>query len=310
MMIPILLALLLAASSSALPHPAPLASAALDAKRHPATAPGVPRAALDPKENPLLVAHRGDSIAAPENTLEAFASAHEKGADVLETDVFLSSDGVVVCIHDTTVTRTTEATGRVDSYTYDELAQLDAGFRFTRDGGQTYPFRGTGVRIPSLREALLALPDAIFNIDMKEGEPMARPLAALVEELGCQARVQVATTRADGGGMDTFRALQPSVKMVATVGETLSFAALFVVGLPGAHTPIGFEYQVPVIGGLSDSPELIRAANALGQTVQHWTINDRDEMVRLLNIGSDGIMTDDVSMGAEVFAPYRPPPHR
>ena len=93
--------------------------------------------------------------------------------------------------------------------------------------------------------------------------------AALVEELGCQARVQVATTRTDGGGMDTFRALQPSVKMVATVGETLSFAALFAVGLPGAHTPIGFEYQVPVIAGLSDSPELIRAANALGQTLQH-----------------------------------------
>jgi glycerophosphoryl diester phosphodiesterase len=65
---------------------------------------------------------------------------------------------------------------------------------------------------------------------------------------------------------------------------------------------------VPVIAGLSDTPELIRAANALGQTVQHWTINDGAEMVRLLDIGSDGIMTDDVSLGMEVFAPYRPPP--
>ena len=261
-----------------------------------------------PKENPLLVAHRGDSIAYPENTMEAFVSAHQKGADVLECDVYLSSDGVVMIIHDSTVTRTTEATGRVGSYTFQELRQLDAGYRFTRDGGVTFPFRGRGVRIPSMREALLSLPDAIFNIDMKEGEPMARPLAQLVEELGCQNRVQVATTRADGGGMDTFRQLQPAVKMVATVGETLAFAALFVVGLPDAHTPVGFEYQVPVITGLSDTPELIRAANALGQTVQHWTINDGREMVRLLEVGSDGIMTDDVSLGVEVFAPYRPPP--
>eukprot|EP01047_Picozoa_sp_COSAG01_P101331 COSAG01_NODE_31082_length_604_cov_0.835644_1_plen_138_part_01 len=62
---------------------------------------------------PELIAHRGDSIAYPENTLEAFISALVKGADVIETDVFLTADGIVVCIHDTTVTRTTEATGAV-----------------------------------------------------------------------------------------------------------------------------------------------------------------------------------------------------
>eukprot|EP01043_Picozoa_sp_COSAG02_P022402 COSAG02_NODE_1164_length_14157_cov_2.925096_2_plen_359_part_00 len=311
-------AVLLLVACDALPHaptnpPALTLSQSLTAIARNRTTPSgdSSTAPSTPKENPLLVAHRGDSLPYPENTMEAFVSAHRKGADVLECDVYLSSDGVVMIIHDSTVTRTTEATGRVDSYSYEELRQLDAGYRFTRDGGATFPFRGQGVQIPSMREALLALPDAIFNIDMKEGEPMARPLAQLVEELGCQDRVQVATTQAAGGGMDTFRELQPTVKMVATVGETLAFAALFVVGLPDTHTPIGFEYQVPVIPGLSDTTELIRAANALGQTVQHWTINDGVEMVRLLDIGSDGIMTDDVSLGMEVFAPYRPPPvHR
>jgi hypothetical protein len=103
---------------------------------------------------PELIAHRGDSIAYPENTLEAFMSAFVKGADVIETDVFLTADGIVVCIHDTTVTRTTEATGAVSSYTLAELQQLDAGYRWTRDGGATFPFRGTGVYVPTLREAL------------------------------------------------------------------------------------------------------------------------------------------------------------
>jgi hypothetical protein len=75
-------------------------------------------------------------------------------------------------------------------------------------------------------------PTAVFNIDMKEGEPMARPLAELVEEMGVQARVKVATTRTDGAGIETFRALQPEVTMVGTVGETINFALLWLIGLP------------------------------------------------------------------------------
>jgi hypothetical protein len=75
-------------------------------------------------------------------------------------------------------------------------------------------------------------PTAVFNIDMKEGEPMARPLAELVEEMGVQARVKVATTRTDGAGVETFRALQPEVTMVGTVGETINFALLWLIGLP------------------------------------------------------------------------------
>jgi glycerophosphoryl diester phosphodiesterase len=141
---------------------------------------------------------------------------------------------------------------------------------------------------------------------MKEGEVMARPLAALIEELGVQDRCQVATTAADGGGVATFSELQPTVYMIGTVPETLAFAALFVIGLPGSHIPVGDEYQVPVISGLSDDPEIIRAANSLGQKLSYWTINDGAEMVRLLDLGADGVMTDDVSLGAEVFAPYRP----
>lgn len=273
--------------------------------------PSLPEVAAEqqrsPKEHPLIVAHRGDSIAFPENTLEAFRSAHEKGAHVLECDLYLSADGVVMVHHDDTVTRTTEAEGSVDSYTYEELSRLDAGYRFTLDGGNTYPFRGQGVRIPSLREALLALPEAIFNIDLKQGEALVRPVAALIDELGCQDRVQAATTKFDGSFMDTFRQLQPRVKTVATIGETVGFMALAAVGLSQWHKPVGFEYQVPVIRWLSDSERVIRAANSLGQTLQHWTVNDGAEMARLLEAGSDGIITDDISLAVEVFARYRPP---
>jgi hypothetical protein len=66
-----------------------------------------------------------------------------------------------------------------------------------------------------------------------------------------QERVLVATTRTDGGGMETFSALQPAVRMVATVGESATFAALFALGLADSHTPVGVEYQLPVIGGIT-----------------------------------------------------------
>lgn len=271
----------------------------------PAEEESAPRVA---KPHPLILAHRGDSIAAPENTLEAFRSAQEKGADVIECDVLLSADGVVVVFHDDTVDRTTEAQGSLSSYTYEVLSRLDAGYRFTQDGGATYPFRGQGVRIPALRDVLLAMPDMIFNIDMKQGEPMARPLAALIEELGCQDRVQVATTKLTGSGLDTFRELQPTVKLVASIPETIKFIGLFAIGLASWHKPVGFAYMVPAISWITDGARMVRAANSLGQAVQHWTVNDRETMVHLLDVGSDGIITDDVGLAAEVFAPYRPPP--
>ena len=72
----------------------------------------------------------------------------------------------------------------------------------------------------------------------------SRAVVVQIDELGAQDRVLVATTRPDGGGMDTFRALQPMVRMVATVGESAGFAALYALGLADSHEPVGVEYQV------------------------------------------------------------------
>src|SRR4051812_39554777 len=84
---------------------------------------------------PLLVAHRGGSLLAPENTMAAFRPAiADWGADMIEMDVHLTKDGRVVVIHDPTVDRTTNGTGRVVDHTLDELRRLDAGYRFTTDG--------------------------------------------------------------------------------------------------------------------------------------------------------------------------------
>ena len=108
---------------------------------------------------PLLIAHRGGSLLRPENTLNAFESAAaDWQADMLEFDVRATRAGHCVVIHDPTLERTTNGTGHVAAHTLAQLRELDAGYRFTADGGRTYPFRDCGIRIPTIDEVLERLP--------------------------------------------------------------------------------------------------------------------------------------------------------
>src|SRR5690242_12210421 len=100
-----------------------------------------------------VFAHRGGSALAPENTLAAFDLGLRVGADGLELDVHLSADGLPVVVHDPTLERTTNATGRVAERTAAELARVDAGWRFPGPLGD-YPFRAQGLGIATLREVL------------------------------------------------------------------------------------------------------------------------------------------------------------
>src|SRR5512138_1136096 len=102
---------------------------------------------------PAVFAHRGGSALAPENTMAAFERGLALGADGIELDVHLSRDGVVVVHHDASVDRTTNCAGSVADLTADELARLDAGYRFQNVSGE-YPFRGRGVGVPRLSDVL------------------------------------------------------------------------------------------------------------------------------------------------------------
>src|SRR5690348_8923683 len=109
-------------------------------------------------DGPLFFAHRGGSLLAPENTLPAFKQGVACGADALELDIQTTSDGELVVIHDPTVDRTTDGSGPVAAYTLEKLQRLDAGYRLSLDGGATYPFRGQGITIPTLREVFERFP--------------------------------------------------------------------------------------------------------------------------------------------------------
>ena len=122
---------------------------------------------------PRVIAHRGFPLDHAENTLGAFQAALDAGADILETDVHLSKDGVVVVAHDPDLTRVARRPGLVSDFTHKELASMDLGF---------------GEGFPSLAELLTAFPDAKFNIDLKTRSSV-EPFADVIRALNAEDRI-------------------------------------------------------------------------------------------------------------------------
>lgn len=264
-------------------------------------------------EWPRNVAHRGASAESPENTLAAFREARESGAGGLETDVHLSSDGRVVLIHAEMLGRTTNGSGPVRYRSLQELRSLDAGYHFVpggipedgipedgaaESGKAGYPYRGRGIRIPTLREMLAEFPEMTVNLDIKEDQPgVERAVLEEIDRAGARNRVLVASQ--DGGVISRFRLLSsvgegPRVATAASRWEVARFYALGLLRLEGLTDPPYEALQIPVeYGGVKFATErFVDAAHARGVRVDVWTIDESSEMRRLLDLGADSIMTN------------------
>lgn len=255
-------------------------------------APGHPYFAAE-KPGIQVIAHRGGADLRPENTLAAFAHAVAIGADVLEMDIRATADGALVCLHDATVDRTTDGHGRVDSMTLAELQKLDAGYRWSNDGGRTHPFRGQGVRVPALEEVFQRFPTRRLNLEMKRVEGvLAQPLCALIRRLGMTQRVLVASM--DVATIEAFRRACPEVATSMSRNEALTFFGLQRAWLDSVYSPPAQALQVPYYYGSSTvpTPGFVAAARRKDFKLHVWTINDDARMRELIGLGVDGIVTD------------------
>ena len=257
---------------------------------------------------PVNLAHRGASALAPENTIEAFRLAVEAGAGGLELDVHMTRDGHIVVIHDATVDRTTNGSGAVSEMTLDELRRLDAGHIFSPDGGPTRPYRGRGVRVPTLGEVLQGFPVVAVNIEIKDGTPgIEETVLGVLREANALGRALVVSTPHDI--VKRFRKVSGGrVSTGASRWEIGVFYILSRVRLERLVRPAYDALQVPLRhrGIPVVTPRFVRAAHARGVRVDAWTINQADEMRRLLDRGVDVIMTDRPGTLAEVLE-NRPP---
>ncbi|GAA0967123.1 glycerophosphodiester phosphodiesterase [Acrocarpospora macrocephala] len=234
---------------------------------------------------PLAFAHRGGAAEGRENTMAAFEHAVELGYSYLETDAHATADGVLVAFHDHTLDRVTDRTGRVSELPYREVAKARIG--------------GTH-EIPLLADVLGAWPDVRVNIDVKEASAI-EPLAELIKRTGAYDRVcltsfsdqRLARARRAAGGR-VCSALGPrgvAALRTAAIGSGYGrlLAGLARAGVPCAQVPIG------VRGLRIVTPAFVRTAHAIGMQVHVWTIDAPQIMERLLDLGVDGIMTDNIS---------------
>lgn len=246
-------------------------------------------------------AHRGGGVHAPEATLPAFAAASAAGADALEMDVRLTADGVLVVMHDPEVDRTTEGSGAVSGLTFAELRLLNAGWRF-RDPAGGFPFREAPVRAPTFAEVLEAHPDLPFVVEMKTPDT-AEPLCEALRAAGREGRTLVGAF--EQAGLDRFRRLCPETATSAGFREAAAFILLSRLGLEGLYrTGAGGAADLAQKGPdallVSETTgpltvvtrAFLRAARRLNLPVVVWTVNDPDDMRRLLDLGVDGILTD------------------
>lgn len=245
------------------------------------------RCAFLDTDRPLEFAHRGGASGAPENSAAAFERAVALGYRYIETDVHTTADGVLVAFHDETLDRATDRAGAIADLPYAEVARARIG----------------GIEpIPRLEDVLTAFPRTRFNIDVKQAASIA-PLAAALRRTGAHDRVCVASFSARRLALmrrvldrpvctSLGRSGVAALKLVSLL-PSLARAARF--GAPCVQVPPEYGPFAVI------TPAFLRMAHRLDIQVHAWTINDRAEMHRLLDLGVDGIMTDDVVALREVL---------
>jgi len=274
----------------------------------PSTTPGPPPSKPIFSRSILLGAHRGGAALWPENTLPAFQEAVKRWPDVLlETDARLTADGHVVLLHDDTVDRTTDGTGPVVAMNLADLKKLDAGYRFTPDGGKTFPYRGRGVKVPTLAEVLAALPGARFEIELKPCAGVAEATVKVIQTAGAEDRVLLAS-------FDPRLALRARklARRIAACYEVLGGLRMLDELRRGdwaAYQPTADVLSLPagMLRSLHLTPGELRAIQAKGIRIQVHTINRRPQMQDMLDLGVDSILSDRPNLLAEVIAERREP---
>ncbi|HKN67275.1 MAG TPA: glycerophosphodiester phosphodiesterase family protein [Gemmatimonadaceae bacterium] len=245
--------------------------------------------ALTTLDGRFVIGHRGNARLAPENTLESFRQAAALGVDAIELDVRLTRDGVPVVIHDPTLGRTTDRGDAVADISLARLRRADAGAMFTPDAGASFPYRGRGLTIPTLRDVLDVTHGIPLLIEVKV--PGAGP--AIVDEL----RQANASGRVVAASMQSDAVLPLREARIATGATAMDVLALW-SRLIGGHPTQSLPYAalcIPRVYVALPLPVrgLARMAKEALVTTHVWTVDEPHVAQKLWRSGVQGIVTND-----------------
>jgi glycerophosphoryl diester phosphodiesterase len=269
----------------------------------------VPRAgkiALD-FDKTVILAHRGGSLEAPENTTIAFSKSAELGVHGFVVDIRLTKDEEIIVFHDEYVDAKTDLTGKVSEFIFSDLQKTDAGYHY-QDENDEFIYRGKGAKLLSLRELLNLYPHLLISIHLKdspdtyEGSLMPSKLWRLIEELGVEDRI-VVTSQYDEQ-IDRFNLYaQERVATAAGNDEVKKAYAAFTSKFGHLYTPGIDCFMIPEKIGVFQlgSRRFIQFLSNLNIPTYYESVNDRDTMLRLMKHGAAGFITERPSLAMEVL---------
>lgn len=247
----------------------------------------------------LNIAHRGGAGERPESTMEAFRHALDVGADLLELDVHLSADGELLICHDPDLSRITGDAVALSDLTVPEIQAMDAGFLWKRQEGpqqesaQEFPYRGKGLYLPTLEELFETFEAAQVNVDIKVEDPRAaEETARVIRAFRRQERTAVASFH--HRQLRRFRRIAPEIATSASPTDVRLFLIGSRLGVARYLGDTIAYLQVPEYHGSLQlvNRRFLSQAHQAGREVHVWTVNDLDQMRRLIELGVDGIVTD------------------
>ena len=248
---------------------------------------------------PLSVAHRGHSIAYPENTLDAYRKAIELGVEMIECDVNITQDGKLVMIHDATLDRTTSGTGRVSAATWEEIQGLDAGSKFKPEF--------FGASIPLTEETLLLYKEtgtlSCFEVKGGNTDESNRIALALVE-------LFIKHNMLDSAFMSSYH--YESLQAAKAKCPELLLAPERLPDDAPADPPEAVRqaksFPAPVLQHQYTvlTPEVVKMLHENEIAVWSWSTTDEPSMVMSIELGADALMGDDVQLMLEILNRMRP----
>lgn len=229
--------------------------------------------------------------------MEAFSRTVDLGYRFIETDIHVTSDGVVVCLHDPTLDRTTNGRGEVAELPWREVREFDAGH--THLPARGFPFRGRGVRIPSLEEVARTFPDLGMVLELK-ADHTEEAVLRVIKRLGMADRVIIGSF--SDARLARIRELSGGAVATSTGEEEVS-RLVKAAWLGRRAATENVAVQIPPRSGLVPlvTKRTVKAYHRMGLAVHVWTIDDPRQMRRLLDRGVDGIMTDRPDVLRDVF---------
>lgn len=264
-----------------------------------------PRKEILSYDAPVVLAHRGGSAIAPENTMAAFKKSAELGVHGFEIDIRLTKDEEIIVFHDEYLDRTTDGAGRVADFTLTELQKFDLGYHFMEKDGQ-HSYRGLGEKIVTLKDLLEQFPELHVNIDIKdspetyEGSLMPSKLWRLIDSL--DAHSQVVVTSFYDEQIDRFNLYaQNRVAIGAGENEVRKAYTAFNSQFGHLYKPRADVFQIPVRSSMFrlDLPRFISFLANLNIPAHYWTIDVPEEIQALLSAGAKGIITDRPDIAVE-----------